>query len=275
MGAKPNDQNALDTQLEELAIMEERITSSMPWVNYAIHPLPLRDINTREEWLEAACMMMKPWIDGAAIKESEVRTLKDKNGIPVTIEVIVPPKGFDVAVAPIEKASRGCLGICRHATFHNGRARIQLNPKMTGDETKNSWNIPHGNDATYLVHVLLHEMVHAYTEGHGHRGYFSAIMKRLNTAGKMTSSIPGDMQAHLIDTRVLPFLPLYSDLHVPFEIVPRGKRGAGSRLLKMVTGCGLIMRASYMVVEEIMLGEQLCPACDVENLCEISCEDWG
>jgi len=257
------EENELQDSIERLNLMEERIEDAMPWVNGYFHPIQHRDINTREEWLEAACAIMKPWVDAAVVREQEVREIRDKNNIKVVIELINPPNGFDVAVAPIEKKMRGCLGVCRHASHHGGRARIQINPSMCGDKDTNEWNVDHEwhNDAVYLVHVVLHEMVHAYTEGHGHRGYFSAIMKRLNSIGKMTASLPGELQAHLIESRVLPFLPDYTDLHVPFSITERGKRKVGSRLIKIVTDCGLILRASSKVCLEIENGHPCCPAC--------------
>lgn len=276
MGAKKatKEMKALQESIERLNLMEERINESMPWINGCFHPINQRDINTREEWLEAACALMKPWVDAAVAREQEVREIRDKNGIEVVIDLINPPMGFDVAVAPIDKKSRGCLGICRHASHHGGRARIQINPKMSGDKETNSWNIPHEwhNDAVYLVHVVLHEMVHAYTEGHGHRGYFSAIMKRLNTIGKMTASLPGDMQSHLIETRVLPFLPDYTDLHVPFSVADRGQRKIGSRLIKITTDCGLILRASAKVCFEIENGSRMCPACGDYDECGLDIE---
>tara|TARA_Y100000401_G_scaffold115523_2_gene119430 strand:+ start:2312 stop:3112 length:801 start_codon:yes stop_codon:yes gene_type:complete len=252
----------LQNELDKIAELEERLEQKMPWLNNICVVHPEYNITTREEWCLTACNIMKPWLDMAVVAEQEIREIRDKNGVDVVIELLNPPHGFDVAVAPLEKKSRGCLGICRHATKHGDRARIQINPSLTGNEFTNEYGIPHGNDAVYLVHVLLHEMVHAYTEGHGHRGYFSALMKRLNSAGKMTASYPGDMQSHLISTRVLPYLPRYTDLHVPFEVTPRGKRGKGSRLVKLETGCGLVLRASRKVTNRIETsGVMNCPAC--------------
>lgn len=263
----------LQTELDKILELDDRLFQKMPWLANIQIVHPEYNITTREEWCMTACQIMKPWLDQAVVAEQEIRRIRDSNGVDVVIELLNPPNGFDVAVAPIETKKRGCLGICRHASKHGDRARIQINPSLSGDEFTNEYSIPHGNDAVYLVHVLLHEMVHAYTEGHGHRGYFSALMKRLNSAGKMTATYPGDLQSHLISTQVLPFLPRYTDLHVPFEVTPRGQRGKGSRLIKLTTDCGLILRASAKVCEQIECGWwKGCPACDPEDECKIMME---
>ena len=230
---------------------------------HAVHPE--YDINTREEWLQVAATIMQPWLDMAVEAENEVRRIRINNDVETEpIELLHPPLGFDIAVAPV---SPKALGTCRRSEFAENRARITISPKLTGDEFKNRYNLKFGNDAVYLVHVLLHEMVHAYTEGHGHRGYFKAIMKRLNSIGKMTATHPGELQAHLISTRVLPFLPRYNELHVPFDVTPRGKRGKGSRLVKLETDCGLILRASRTVADQIIPG--ICPCLHCPQDCEI------
>jgi len=248
-----------DTEIKN-AELEQRLIDLFPFLQ-SYGPIEDRKITTREGWLERASELMMPWIIGAAEAEKAQRTILIENGAKLRLyDLKHPPSGFDVAVAPIEKASRGCVGVCRHPSFHGGRARIQIAPILSGEE--DSWM-----DQTYICHVLLHEMVHAFTEGHGHRGAFMAIMKRLNSAGKMTSSSAGDVQAYAIRTQVLPHLPDYTTLHVPFSIPKRGKRGVGSRMVKIFCpdeSCGIIMRASGKVCESIHM--QPCPACEESPL---------
>jgi hypothetical protein len=244
-------------KLDTTEDIELRLNERFPFLNI-IGPVDTRNvITTREGWLERAAEIMYPWIIGAAEAERDHREIQLADGARIQqYELKHPPSGFDVAVAPIEKAQKGCVGICRMPSFHGGRARIQIAPRLSGKE--GSWD-----DETYIVHVLLHEMVHAVTEGHGHRGAFRAIMKRLNSAGKMTATYPGDVQEHAIKTRVLIHLPRYADIHTPFSVPKRGQRGVGSRMVKVWCPnelCGIIMRASGKVCEQIHM--QPCPACE-------------
>lgn len=248
-------------QIDGEAEIEQRLNDRFPFLNVT-GPVDTRNIiTTREGWLERAAEIMYPWIIGAAEAERDHRTILLDGGARIQqYELKHPPSGFDVAVAPIEKAQKGCVGICRMPTFHGGRARIQIAPRLSGEA--DTWM-----DETYIVHVLLHEMVHAVTEGHGHRGAFRAIMKRLNSAGKMTATHAGDVQEHAIKTRVLVHLPRYADIHTPFSVPKRGQRGVGSRMVKVYCpdeACGIIMRASGKVCNEIHM--QPCPACEENPL---------
>ena len=173
-------------------------------------------VDTREAWLHEASRLCV-----VAIKQSA-----DDLGIELTI----PENGYDVTMAPIPKGR--CIGLCYGACKdRKEKARIVLDVSL--------------DDPVKVMHVLLHELVHAYTNGDGHRGRFPKIMKHLGSGGKMTTSHAGPEQKEWIVERVLPLLPEWSSVHSTWSFKQRGKRGKGSRLLKITcSNCDIILRAS-------------------------------
>ena len=187
---------------------------------------------TREEWLNQASKWARVFIETTAFRHG--------------IEIEWPEGDFDLAVAEIEgKGLKNAIGVCRQSYASEGRARIRICPSM--------------DDEVYIVHVLIHEMVHACTEGDGHRGRFPRLMKALGSAGNPTATIAGPEQSETIMAEVLPYLRPYGEIHIPYKVLKRGERGKGSRLKKIECECcGIIMRASRMVCDVVNGGP--CPA---------------
>lgn len=175
----------------------------------------MKRADTRESWLYEASKICVAAIKHAA---SELE-----------IKLEEPENGYDIAMAPIPKGR--CIGLCYGGKGRGEKARIVIDVSL--------------ECPTRVIHVLLHELVHAYTPGDGHRGRFPKIMKFLDSDGKMTSTVEGDKQAEWIAERVLPLLPEWSTVHSSWTGKTRGKRGKGSRLLKVTcTDCDIVMRAS-------------------------------
>ena len=149
-------------------------------------------------------------------------------------------------MAPI--TSRRCIGVCYGASEdRQEKARIVIDVSL--------------ECPVRVIHVMLHELVHAYTNGDGHRGRFPKIMKALGSEGKMTSTVEGDKQAEWITERVLPLLPEWSSVHSTWAFKRRGQRGKGSRLIKVqCKECECIYRMSQKWIE-IAYIRLSCPAC--------------
>ena len=181
----------------------------------------------REAWLQT---LSHPLSQAA-------RKIAEREGI--ELDVVTADIGFDFAVAPL--TAQNCIGICRHHHAHEGKVRIQIDS---------------GLECPILVaHVLLHEIVHAYTVGDGQKGRFRKLMKALDSDGKMTATTAGEEQAEWL-TYVLSHLPEWSDMHKPFTVPKRGKRGKGSRLLKFECfECGCVFR----ITRKWAFGFMRCP----------------
>ena len=181
--------------------------------------IPFKTITTREEWLQVVSQPLCQAVQFAAD----------------VLEIDLNPDdaGFDIAVAPF--STKKTLGKCRYAFGANGKTRIQL---CTSIESP-----------IVAVHVLLHEIVHYYTHGDGHRGRFKHIMKRLNSEGRMTATSAGEDQTNWIN-EIISLLRPWEEVHVPFKVTPRGKRGKGSRLIKCeCLQCGFTMRTTRKWIE--------------------------
>jgi len=113
----------------------------------------------RETWLQDAIEVMSPWF-------------KQVGANPV-------PK-IRVACAWAKRAPKGSIGWCWHKEVSAvGINEIQISPEI--------------DDPEKVLHVLLHEMVHASDNGaSGHKGYFRTTAKALGLTGKMTATVPDD-----------------------------------------------------------------------------------
>ena len=208
------DENAPTNPVLDYKFLEPT-TERFPMVAINAAALLKTHVNTRESWLQVMSRPLQAAIELAAAD--------------LNIELTPHDGGFDFACAPITH-SKNCIGECRHAEYHEGKARIQVD---TGLE-----------DPKMVLHVLLHELIHAFCPEDGHRGRFPKIMKRLNSVGKMTESNYGYEQMAWFDMLLDNIRP-WAEVHKPFAVTPRGQRGKGSRLIKCeCLSCGFVMRTT-------------------------------
>ena len=96
----------------------------------------------------------------------------------------------------------------------------------------------------------------------GHKGGFRTLAKAVGLEGKMTATIASEALKQRIDKEVLKVLGRYP--HKEVKLVPRGKRGKGSRLIKFQCDeCNCIIRLTRMWIDvaEDTQGMVSCPVC--------------
>ena len=143
---------------------------------------------------------------------------------------------FDITVAPTHV--RRCVGLCRHASGSENKARIQICPSLVCP--------------IEVSHVL--------------RGRFTKIMKFLDSNGPMTATTAGLFQEEWL-TEILSHFPEWSDVHSPFLVTPRGKRGLGSRMIKCgpCPRCECVFRLSKKWLDMSDWAPS-CPVCQMEPI---------
>lgn len=115
-------------------------------------------IATREDWLNAAALRMRPLFDeqGAA----DYPKFRVSCGWP--------------------KGGRKAVGQAWH-------------PDSSGDATTELFISPEIQEPVRVLGILLHELVHAVVGNkHGHRGPFSKLARALGLEGKMTDTVAGE-----------------------------------------------------------------------------------
>lgn len=107
-----------------------------------------------------------------------------------------------------------------------------------------------------MLDILAHELIHALTPGHGHKGRFKQIAIRIGLEGKMTATIAGPKLKPRLDA-IVKKIGKYPHA----ELTP-GQRAAGSpkkqpiRLIKVKCQCGYTVRITRKWLE---VGPPHCP----------------
>ena len=174
---------------------------------------------TREQWLNAAALEMKPWVLAAG----------GDDYIDPLISVGFP------------KGSRG---------KSSGNAIGQCWDKSTSEDKRRAhiFIIPTMDDPVDILAVLLHELIHASVGTQcGHKGPFKKVALASGLEGKMTATVPGELlklQLELLK-RKLGGYP-----HSPIKVKERGS--VGSRLVKVeCMDCGCIVRMTRKWLDEV------------------------
>lgn len=117
-------------------------------------------------------------------------------------------------------------------------------------------------DSCRVADVLIHEMIHCMCVGHGHRGAFPWIAKEVGLTGRMTSTTATDDLTFWLLEHVVEVLGQYP--HQAVELIPRGRRGIGSRSIKVQCNnqdCGCTFRLTRKWIERAPLAGCYCPVC--------------
>lgn len=209
----------------------------------ALVPLSTTTPENREAWLTETARMIYPVID--AVAQSFAKDYRP-----------VPFDDFAFACSITSGGStqmRKVAGEIHYAEgTGNGKHEVRIAPSQ--------------DDSVQVLGVVIHEMIHAFAIGDGHRGDFARIARFIGLKGKMTATYvekdaeKGDRLRCVVDS-IIKIVGEYPHQKVRAP-VPRGKRGIGSRMLKIVcTECDLVMRASSMQAEKIDRCDCPVPGC--------------
>jgi len=231
---------------------------------------------TREEWLEAASIIMGGWIEYALCQKSRVQLHKGRSTSKVEeitfIRWLKTAYGGHAADFFYNPASTrfacslmggGMTKSGELAHIHYAHAtgnkydEIRMSVELGGRGKK--------DESCRVADVLLHEMIHSCARFHGHKGAFKQIATTMGLTGKMTATVATDDLRLRIWDDVVSVLGRYP--HAKVHLTPRGQRGKGSRLIKCVCpSCSFNFRTTRKWILKAYEGGKgmACPiGCDV------------
>ncbi len=207
---------------------------------------------TREEWLEDAARIMGDWLN-ELITPQDIKN-HNKNRI-VKNKVLERFKLSDCRFRCGITSSRKDYRM-KHYTagqIHykqstgNNVHEIVISNRLNGKGKK--------SESTHIGHILLHEMIHSCTHGHGHKGEFKRLARGVGMTGKLTMTENGEELEERIKINVVDVLGKF-----PHKAVISITSKKGSRLLKITCSeCDIIMRASAKACNKLI--DMECPAC--------------
>lgn len=151
--------------------------------------------------------------------------------------------------------------------------------KVAADDRINQLFIsPVLDDATRVLDVLIHELIHAIDDCQsGHRGRFAAIAKAVGLTGPMTATVASDVlrarldgiaatlgaypHAKMLNPADVPEAPLPPTPGAPTPRISSGPRKQGTRMLKVhCPDSGYTIRMTRKWIDD--LGTPKCPCHD-------------
>ena len=228
---------------------------------------------TREEWLEEVMEITSVWLQEAMLRRAEtvftangggsryntakraVRAFVKTHSIntkEIRISTSLLSSGMTVGAA-------GAHVQLKHATG-NGFHEIRMGADMGGRKTT--------NESVSVAGIVMHEMLHTMTVGHGHRGEFVYIGREAGLTGKPTAMMANpDTPLHdRLKKEVVQVLGRYPHKAVKLNnrMAKRGQRGIGSRSIKCECSCGCIVRLTRVWIDKAE-GAIYCPVGGIEH----------
>lgn len=209
---------------------------------------------TREEWLEAASIIMGGWIDWAMGQHGRIQLHKGRTttkvhavsfnkwlvntygGKPSDYRYNPATTRFSCSLMGGGMTKSGELAHIHYAhATGNKYDEIRMSVELGGRGKK--------DESARVADVLLHEMIHSCARFHGHKGAFKQIATTMGLTGKMTATVATeDLRVRIWDD-VVSVLGRYP--HKKVHLTPRGQRGKGSRLIKCICPiCSFNMRTT-------------------------------
>lgn len=239
---------------------------------------------TREEWLEEAMHIMAPWLNEVIYQprlnnlrtkpvvgsksiavDRSLREWTEKDGVKKTVRPSTykfRPSECRVSCSLLSAGMSHGPAIAhvhlKHATGNNYH-EIRMGAHLGGRKTKES--------SSRVADILLHEMIHTMFPHDGHKMGFRWTAHAIGLNAPMTSTSASPALKERIDKEVVNVLGRYP--HKGVKLVPRGKRGKGSRLVKfqcLDEECGCIIRLTRKWIDraEDNIGMVSCPVCQEE-----------
>ena len=219
---------------------------------------------TREEWLEEAVLIMAPWLNDVLYaprlnaKRYPVKGSKSighdhaKTGSKTPAHYKCRPSQIRVSCSLLSAGMNHGNAIAhvhlKHATGNNYH-EIRMGAHLGGRKTRES--------SSRVADILLHEMIHTMFPFDGHKGGFKDVAHSIGLLSPMTATTANLALKERIDNNVVKVLGRYP--HKGVKLVPRGKRGKGSRLVKCsCPECGCIIRLTRKWINEAQ-GDITCP----------------
>jgi len=209
---------------------------------------------SREEWLEAAAIIMGGWLNFALSSKQRYTLYRGKasvKAVPVSfLKHLVDtyggkPSEYQFNPQKVRYACSlqdGGMSTGRalahvhyaHATGNNYH-EIRMSVELGGRKRK--------GDSARVADVLLHEMIHTCATRHGHGGAFKQLAQNIGLVGPMTATMASPALATRIWDEVVSVLGRYP--HNEVQLTARGQRGKGSRLKKCICmKCGFNFRTT-------------------------------
>lgn len=234
---------------------------------------------TREEWLEEAMNIMAPWLNtvlegprlnaaGIIVKTpfKSIGALRASmpsgpNNKPTPAVFKFRPKEVRVSCSLLSAGmSHGPAIAHVHLKPFTGNNfhEIRMGAHLGGRKTRES--------SSRVADILLHEMIHTMFPYDGHKVGFRWVCEAIGLQAPMTSTTASPALKERINHNVVKVLGRYP--HKGVKLVPRGKRGKGSRLLRFqCTECECIIRLTQIWVDKAA-GVIRCPIGSCENIME-------
>ena len=200
-------------------------------------------LDTREQWLHEIAKT----INLTLFKRRTIRGFKVK---PLNLKSVQ----FNMAYSPNQRVK---------AHAHNGGVDVKLGhigqchyDYKVGDDKFGTeiFITPNLTNQVQIVGVLIHEMIHAITKGHGHKNAFRWVAVDVGLEGKMTAtSVGADLKKEINK-----WIKTHGKMpHKKWIPNTRGKQT--TRMLKVCCpdGCGIIVRQSRTSIENY--GTPFCP----------------
>ena len=229
---------------------------------------------TREEWLEIVGDILGGWID-------EVMNTKDNYGkigrianTPMSFKQYLSNAYGAKANSYTYKAQTirySCSLLGSGMTEGNALAHVQFKHSTGNNYDEIRMGVQLGGrklklDSCRVADIVLHEIIHTLCPRAGHRGEFRAIALRMGLAGKMTATYASEDLAKRIKVEIIDIIGKYP--HQAVHLVPRGKRGKGSRSIKcqcVNVECLFVMRTTQKWISLATDGLH-CPICTTDMI---------
>ena len=209
---------------------------------------------TREEWLEAAAIIMGGLINhGMTLKNRSTvyrgKTSFKRNAVSFDryLSTTYGGKPKDYHFKPnkvryacsLQDTGMAASNALAHVHFAhatgNNHHEIRMGVHVGGRQLK--------DDSARVADILLHEMIHTCAPRSGHGGAFKAIAHQMGLVGKMTATVASEECRTALWEQVVTRLGKYP--HQAVKLTPRGQRGKGSRLIKVICPtCAFNMRTT-------------------------------
>lgn len=227
---------------------------------------------TREEWLEEVMEITAVWLQEAMLRRVGTLFEMSPEKLPrytakaarafvkthsirtkeIRISTSLLSSGMNVGAA-------GAHVQLKHQTG-NGFHEIRMGADMGGRKTT--------NESIRVAGIVMHEMLHTMTVGHGHRGEFVYIGREAGLTGKPTAMMANpDTPLHdRLKKEVVQVLGRYPHKAVKLNhrMAKRGQRGIGSRSIKCECSCGCIVRLTRVWIDKAE-GAIYCPVGGIDH----------